>query len=98
MSMMTVAACMLLAGDRAMGDTVLRVERVDRRARKVRVVFAGGDFLIVDRELGVEAERPAKHCDGCREGGPSHYGSARCESGSLASGGTRAHCSCDRCF
>jgi len=30
--------------------------------------------------------------------GPSHYGSPRCESGSLASGGPNAHCSCDRCF
>lgn len=29
---------------------------------------------------------------------PSHYGSKRCESGSLASGGTHAHCSCDTCF
>jgi hypothetical protein len=30
--------------------------------------------------------------------GPSHNGSPRCESGSIASGGTRAHCTCSRCF
>ena len=29
---------------------------------------------------------------------PSHNGSRRCESGSIASGGTKAHCSCDLCF
>lgn len=30
--------------------------------------------------------------------GPSHNGSAMCGSGSIASGGTVAHCTCDRCF
>lgn len=29
---------------------------------------------------------------------PPHYGSARCNSGSLSSGGDKAHCSCDICF
>lgn len=29
---------------------------------------------------------------------PSHMGSSRCKSGSLASGGTWAHCTCDTCF
>lgn len=28
----------------------------------------------------------------------SHDGSRRCESGSIASGGNRSHCTCDRCF
>ena len=32
------------------------------------------------------------------EWGPSHDGSKRCESGSIASGGNRSHCSCDICF
>lgn len=45
-----------------------------------------------------------KSCERCREieeergFGPSHEGSQRCESGSLASGGRNAHCSCDTCF
>lgn len=30
--------------------------------------------------------------------GPSHDGSASCESGSLASGGRNSHCTCDTCF
>ncbi len=30
--------------------------------------------------------------------GPSHEGSIRCESKSIASGGSRAHCSCDTCW
>ena len=30
--------------------------------------------------------------------GPSREGSPRCESGSIASGGTREFCTCDACF
>ena len=30
--------------------------------------------------------------------GPSHDGSRMCKSGSIASGGTRAHCACDYCY
>lgn len=38
-------------------------------------------------------------CVGCLDkNGPSHEGSARCESGSIASGGNSSHCSCDTCF
>lgn len=42
-------------------------------------------------------------CPTCKEiqetgFGPSHYGSESCESGSLASGGKYAHCTCDTCF
>lgn len=29
---------------------------------------------------------------------PSHNGSKNCKSGSIASGGKRAHCTCDICF
>jgi hypothetical protein len=29
---------------------------------------------------------------------PSHFGSQFCESGSLESGGTKSHCTCDWCF
>ena len=38
-------------------------------------------------------------CQECfRQAGPSHDGSEHCESDSIASGGTRSHCSCDYCF
>ena len=30
--------------------------------------------------------------------GPSHDGSLHCESGSIASGGQKLHCTCDLCF
>jgi len=48
----------------------------------------------------VEANRDA----GCSEDCPGknspawHNGSKGCQSGSIASGGTRAHCTCDRCY
>jgi len=39
-------------------------------------------------------------CVTCQRGGPgpSHNGSPRCRSGSPASGGRHAHCSCDTCW
>lgn len=42
-------------------------------------------------------------CSGCGpfvagQLAPSHRGSTGCESGSLASGGSHSHCSCDACF
>ncbi len=39
---------------------------------------------------------PERRC--CAYGGPTHNGSKHCESGSIASGGKNAHCSCDVCF
>jgi len=47
-----------------------------------------------------QTEGEPKDCAGCQRTGmnPSHQGSRRCESGSIASGGTKAHCSCDMCF
>lgn len=48
-----------------------------------------------------DVDEPCETCESIKaEGGfgPSHDGSTRCESGSIASGGTRAHCSCDTCF
>lgn len=45
---------------------------------------------------------PAKDpdCKGCQHTGmyPSHNGSRNCESGSIASGGTKSHCTCNACF
>lgn len=39
------------------------------------------------------------NCASCqKEFGPSHDGSPGCESGSIASGGNRSHCTCDTCF
>lgn len=55
--------------------------------------------------LAPELEGPTPDCETCRqirevyEGyGPSHDGSSRCRCGSIASGGTKAHCTCRACF
>lgn len=41
-----------------------------------------------------------QECEGCKREGmyPSHNGSSMCKSGSIASGGNKAHCTCDVCF
>lgn len=50
------------------------------------------------KEEGISEK--AEQCKGCQETGmhPSHDGSQFCESGSIASGGDTAHCTCDWCF
>ena len=46
--------------------------------------------------LDIRRKRP---CPSCKEGTPvPHNGSRYCESGSIASGGNKAHCTCDVCF
>ena len=45
-----------------------------------------------------EADLIARAVSSRDEFGPSYKGSPRCESGSIASGGNRSHCSCDICF
>jgi hypothetical protein len=41
----------------------------------------------------------AEACVACVRGDlPSHSGSPKCESGSIASGGHISHCTCDTCF
>ena len=53
-----------------------------------------GEWLVYVRTAAAQAS-----CSGCTGGfGPSHEGSTRCESGSIASGGHIAHCTCDTCF
>ena len=42
------------------------------------------------------------NCETCKkykgQMAPTHNGSKYCNSGSIASGGTKAHCTCDVCF
>lgn len=47
-----------------------------------------------------EHEKKKANCPTCKHGGPGpdHDGSPFCRSGSIASGGTKAHCSCDTCY
>jgi len=65
------------------------------------VVFRGPKLGVYLGGLRARAEQDA--CPGCvriREGKmePTHDGSKGCESGSIASGGAKVHCSCDVCF
>ncbi|MEP7362872.1 MAG: damage-inducible protein D [Acidobacteriota bacterium] len=49
--------------------------------------------------LPTPSEDAVEGCPECAGGNPApHYGSQRCTSGSLASGGGVAHCTCDSCF
>jgi hypothetical protein len=47
-------------------------------------------------------EADSRKYGGCEQclvlSGPSHRGSSSCRSGSIASGGHKAHCTCDGCF
>jgi hypothetical protein len=47
-----------------------------------------------------EHEKEKSNCQTCKRGGPGpeHDGSPLCRSGSIASGGKKAHCSCDTCY
>ncbi len=61
-------------------------------------------FMATLSTAGRIEDAPKRACPTCeairKEGGfgPSHEGRKGCESGSIASGGSNAHCSCDRCF
>jgi hypothetical protein len=55
--------------------------------RKRLIPEDGGDFL-----------SGCVHCESPGTFKPSHMGIVSCRSGSLASGGTMAHCTCDSCF
>jgi hypothetical protein len=60
-----------------------------------------GAWHDVSLRLGEEIDRLRMlECAECRQEGmkPSHRGSSHCESGSIASGGIKAHCTCDVCF
>lgn len=54
------------------------------------------------RDLGLEGKCGCAWTDKARTAldphAPTRLGSPRCESGSVASGGTREYCTCDTCF
>lgn len=75
-------------------NSMFDLKLAERNRRFVRALAAENGWAL-DRSV-----RDEKACSTCQETGmrPSHNGSKRCESGSIASGGPNAHCSCDRCF
>lgn len=67
------------------------------------LVYYGAECRACQRKrlIPPDGARKLKGCPTCEspeEFKPSHLGSTRCQSGSLASGGTNAHCTCDTCF
>lgn len=69
-----------------------------------------GDLKSVSKQISevtaeVKADNDKAECQECKDirdkyrgFGPRHEGSRSCESGSIASGGTKTHCTCDTCF
>ncbi len=57
-------------------------------------------WSVARSSLDYVLEMEKSDCPSCKNTGmqPSHTGSRRCESGSIASGGLKSHCSCDSCF
>jgi hypothetical protein len=57
------------------------------------------ELIGMTRKHYPDSEFASKYCPLCNIGfGPGHNGSSSCESGSIASGGNKAHCTCDTCF
>ena len=70
------------------------------------VVMLRDAIRIIEQDLisiKNEEEKVIDFCSSCESEqnsgiGPSHNGSKNCASGSIASGGRKAHCTCDTCF
>lgn len=85
------------------GDTVPRIRLCDDCYPGNEEWFEGSGMkvrpaLIIERMGLVDG---CQTCDEERANGkaaPSHAGSPNCESGSIASGGKDAHCTCNTCF
>ena len=68
----------------------------DRESELAKLVSDYGDKRFND---GFKLAKDQANCKLCIEGHlSSHIGSSFCECGSIASGGDKAHCTCDRCF
>jgi DNA-damage-inducible protein D len=88
--------------------TAQDIKQVRKGLKRAGVDFEPLDDLKqhrIDEQRALSESLPDPTVDavpGCSEcsGGAkaSHYGSAKCTSGSLASGGSVAHCTCDHCY
>lgn len=70
----------------------------EERRRGVVNVVVIPSIVLDNIPVSITLAKPCATCDSPEEMKPSHDGSPNCESGSIASGGTRAHCTCDTCF
>lgn len=81
----------------------------NRLWHRVRATYSTGESVIVphttraNRDDAVAMMKLLDSCPDCvashmQGARPSHFGSPNCFSGSLASGGNRAHCDCPVCY
>lgn len=69
-------------------------DEVDPKYGAVYVAADIAHYVTFDRDCPTCAEAKANQ----NRAVPRHAGSRGCESGALAAGGTKAHCTCDVCF
>ena len=71
-----------------------------RASLNTTVVYDGLDCPACERSrmLALNGSPECPTCARPETFKPSHMGSKGCQSGSLASGGVRSHCSCNACF
>jgi hypothetical protein len=86
---------------RTLVEALELAQRPDAHGQAATILMRIGYKLLSLLQEGLPAGADPE-CPSClRAGsgmGPSHRGSERCESGSLASGGDKSHCTCDTCF
>jgi hypothetical protein len=101
------ALAAMLEGGRRYTDTLYEV--VVRYLDKQRKCSMTTEQQVTERRRvdAAQSVREARRRDSERWGdcgscldvdGPRHAGSSRCESGAIAAGGNRAHCTCDVCY
>ena len=74
-------------------------EGLAEKRLKLRGSVADAKGLASRLANGLYVETVEEPCPSCSDGSPvPHNGSRYCESGSIASGGSEAHCTCDLCF
>ena len=102
-SCMTARAWELAEGCGPAGKFFEPADRTEEKTNRARMSALAAPGLY----RGMPPENPPPppaDCKECQEitnhggFGPSHNGARSCESGSIASGGNRAHCTCDTCF
>lgn len=79
---------------------LIEVPNYYRDGRTMTITTGNPDLVARWTEKGATVtDAECATCDHIGSGfGPGHNGIETCRSGSLASGGTKPHCTCDSCF
>ena len=93
-----------IAGAPGLLEALQEMDALWESLRSVQVV-TGDVGLVAMNEVPARAKAAiaratCKTCTAYKDEAmcPRHDGSANCQSGSIASGGHRSHCTCDTCF